>query len=223
MAVWHLCYFSTINFQCSQPLLSLLPTYLSDQWMCLKQLNPSPKTPLWRRPCRCWWCQGYCLCNDTSCFYSSWGCFSFSFSSFFLLLPIWCNISSFSLACSNRNLPNIPSSSSWYDYCSFPAVCPTWRWENMVKEYVSERGVRGNVLEWARRECMDRERWRSICHSHPPLGMLLEGTRHQSYWLIDWLCPTCYKLGHQSTKLFKTSSPAPHRLHCVHLCVCFSH
>ncbi len=31
-----------------------------------------------------------------------------------------------------------------------------------MKEYVSERGAKGNGLEWARRECMDRERWRSI-------------------------------------------------------------
>ncbi len=38
----------------------------------------------------------------------------------------------------------------------------------MVKEYVSERGVRGNGLEWARKECMDRERWRSVCRDHPP-------------------------------------------------------
>ncbi len=37
---------------------------------------------------------------------------------------------------------------------------PLVRWEDRVKEYVSERGVRGNGLEWARRECMDRERWR---------------------------------------------------------------
>ncbi len=44
------------------------------------------------------------------------------------------------------------------------------RWEDRVKEYVSERGVRGNGLEWARRECMDRERWRSICHGHPLRG-----------------------------------------------------
>ncbi len=36
-----------------------------------------------------------------------------------------------------------------------------------MKEYVSERGVRGNRLEWARRECMDRERWRSVCLGHP--------------------------------------------------------
>ncbi len=43
-----------------------------------------------------------------------------------------------------------------------------------MKEYVSERGVRGNRLEWARRECMDRERWRSVCRGHPPLETLLE-------------------------------------------------
>ncbi len=44
------------------------------------------------------------------------------------------------------------------------------RWEDRVKEYVSERGVRGNKLEWARRECMDRERWKSVCHGHPLWG-----------------------------------------------------
>ncbi len=32
---------------------------------------------------------------------------------------------------------------------------------------MSERGVRGNRLEWARKVCMDRERWRSICCGHP--------------------------------------------------------
>ncbi len=35
---------------------------------------------------------------------------------------------------------------------------PLRRWEDRVREYVSERGVRGNGLEWARRECIDRER-----------------------------------------------------------------
>ncbi len=35
---------------------------------------------------------------------------------------------------------------------------PLGRWEDRVKEYVSERGVRGNELKWARRECMARER-----------------------------------------------------------------
>ncbi len=34
---------------------------------------------------------------------------------------------------------------------------PLGRWEDRVKEYVSERGVRGNGLEWARRNCMDRD------------------------------------------------------------------
>ncbi len=50
---------------------------------------------------------------------------------------------------------------------------PLGRWEDRVIEYVSERGergVRGNGLEWARRECMDRERWRSICRGHPLWG-----------------------------------------------------
>ncbi len=39
---------------------------------------------------------------------------------------------------------------------------PFGRWEDRVREHVSERGVRENGLEWARRECMDRERWRSV-------------------------------------------------------------
>ncbi len=47
---------------------------------------------------------------------------------------------------------------------------PLGRWEDRVKEYVSERGVRGNGLEWARRECMDRERWRFVCRGHPLEG-----------------------------------------------------
>ncbi len=37
---------------------------------------------------------------------------------------------------------------------------PLGRWEDRVKEYMSEGGVRGNGLECARRECMNRERWR---------------------------------------------------------------
>ncbi len=53
------------------------------------------------------------------------------------------------------------------------------RRDDRVKEYVSERGLRGNELEWARRECMDRERWRSICCL--PLGTLPEGVRRRSY------------------------------------------
>ncbi len=44
---------------------------------------------------------------------------------------------------------------------------PLGRWEDKVNEYVSERGARKNGLEWARRECMDRERWKSVCCGHP--------------------------------------------------------
>ncbi len=43
---------------------------------------------------------------------------------------------------------------------------PLVSWEDRVREYVNERGVRGKALNWARRECMDRERWRSICRGH---------------------------------------------------------
>ncbi len=43
---------------------------------------------------------------------------------------------------------------------------PLGRWEDRMKEYVSESRVRRNELEWARRECMNRERWRSVCCSH---------------------------------------------------------
>ncbi len=45
---------------------------------------------------------------------------------------------------------------------------PLGRWKDKVKEYVGERGVRGNGLEWARRECVDRERWKFVCRGHPP-------------------------------------------------------
>ncbi len=44
---------------------------------------------------------------------------------------------------------------------------PLGRWKDRVKKYVSSRGVRGNGLEWARRDCMVRKRWRSVCHGHP--------------------------------------------------------
>ncbi len=44
---------------------------------------------------------------------------------------------------------------------------PLGRWEDKVKEYMSEREARGNGLEWARKECMDMERWGSVCCGHP--------------------------------------------------------
>ncbi len=43
---------------------------------------------------------------------------------------------------------------------------PLGRWEDKVKKHMSKKGARGNGLEWARKECMDRERWRSVCHDH---------------------------------------------------------
>ncbi len=55
------------------------------------------------------------------------------------------------------------------------------RWEDRVKEYVSERGVMGNRLEWARRECMDRERWRSVCCGHPLGGLFRRERGIKSY------------------------------------------
>ncbi len=45
----------------------------------------------------------------------------------------------------------------------------------MVKEYLSEGGVRGKGLEHARRECMEREKWRSFCHDHPLGGCSRRG------------------------------------------------
>ncbi len=41
---------------------------------------------------------------------------------------------------------------------------PLGRWVDRVKEYLSERGEKENDLEWVRRECMDRERWRQRYH-----------------------------------------------------------
>ncbi len=50
--------------------------------------------------------------------------------------------------------------------------------EDRVKEYVSEKGVRGNGLECARRECLDRERWRSVCRGHPSQEQLKGATKN---------------------------------------------
>ncbi len=55
---------------------------------------------------------------------------------------------------------------------------PPGRREDKVREYVREWGA---MLEWARRKCMDSERWRSVCRGHPPWGTLPEGARRWSY------------------------------------------
>ncbi len=65
---------------------------------------------------------------------------------------------------------------------------PLGRWEYKVKEYVSERRVRENG---ARRECMDRERWRSICCGDPL------GRRFWREWgvgAIDWFIAPTWEL-----------------------------
>ncbi len=44
---------------------------------------------------------------------------------------------------------------------------PLGRWKASVKEYMRERGVnRGGRLDQARRECLDRERWRFFCYGY---------------------------------------------------------
>ncbi len=45
---------------------------------------------------------------------------------------------------------------------------PPGRWKDRVKEYMCERGATrgGGGLDQARRECLDRERWRFFCRGH---------------------------------------------------------
>ncbi len=59
---------------------------------------------------------------------------------------------------------------------------PLGRWKDRVMEYMSERGSnRGGGLKQARRECLDRERWRLFCYGHPLGGTFPEGARHHRY------------------------------------------
>ncbi len=45
---------------------------------------------------------------------------------------------------------------------------PPGRWRDKVKEYMCERGAtKWGGLDQARRECLDRERWRLFCCGHP--------------------------------------------------------
>ena len=49
-------------------------------------------------------------------------------------------------------------------------------WRDRVGEYLGERGMSGRgVLEQARRECWDRERWRLVCRGHPLGGRSWRG------------------------------------------------
>ncbi len=42
----------------------------------------------------------------------------------------------------------------------------TGRWKDRVKEYMYERYYYRGRLDQARRECLDRERWRLLCRVH---------------------------------------------------------
>ncbi len=45
---------------------------------------------------------------------------------------------------------------------------PPGRWRDRVKEYLCERvATRGRRLDQAKRECLDRERWRLFCRGDP--------------------------------------------------------
>ncbi len=58
---------------------------------------------------------------------------------------------------------------------------PTRRWRDRVKEYLCERcATKRGGLDQAKRECLDRKRWRLFC-LFCPWGTLPEGARRQSY------------------------------------------
>ncbi len=45
---------------------------------------------------------------------------------------------------------------------------PPGRWRDRVREYMCEKhAIREGRLDQAKRECLDRERWRFFCCFHP--------------------------------------------------------
>ncbi len=45
---------------------------------------------------------------------------------------------------------------------------PLRKWKAKVKEYISDKGMhREGGLEQAKRECLEKERWRLFCHGYP--------------------------------------------------------
>ncbi len=58
------------------------------------------------------------------------------------------------------------------------------RCKDRVREYVSERGVRGNGLEWARRGCMDIGEVKNPSAVATPFGDISRGSE-KSELLID--------------------------------------
>ncbi len=66
---------------------------------------------------------------------------------------------------------------------------PPGRWRDRVKEHMYERGAtRGGGLGQARRECLDRERWKLFCRDH-----LLGGGswRERDVWATDRQIDRC--------------------------------
>ncbi len=54
---------------------------------------------------------------------------------------------------------------------------PPGGWRGRVKEYICERGsTRRGGLDHAKRECLDKERWRLFCHGHSPWGDVAGGS-----------------------------------------------
>ncbi len=51
---------------------------------------------------------------------------------------------------------------------------PLGIWEDRVKDYVNEKGMRGNGVEWVRRECRNGEMEIHLLWP-PPWGMHMEG------------------------------------------------
>ncbi len=50
---------------------------------------------------------------------------------------------------------------------------PPVKWRDRVQEYVKERDERScRNTEQARRECLDRERWKLFCYGHSLVGVL---------------------------------------------------
>ena len=69
---------------------------------------------------------------------------------------------------------------------------PIVGWKDRVKKYMHERVVnRGEGIELARKECVDRERWKLFCRGHS-----LERKKHQIIDRIDKIKSSCH--GHSS-------------------------
>ncbi len=81
---------------------------------------------------------------------------------------------------------------------------PLGRWKDGVKKYMSERGAtRGDGLEQAGRECLDRERWRLFSHGHPFGGRSQKerGARFHKYSITTKTSKEPFKISLTSTSI----------------------